>query len=78
MSLLNFQAFWVLHGPSATKAKSVLLKDRPLGGNLVEFLRLSAKLVVFIVVLACHSPELDWFNQHFQATVHFPLTIAVD
>ena len=30
------------------------------------------------VVLPCHSPELDGFDQHFQATVHFPLTSPVD
>ena len=32
----------------------------------------------FFAVLACHKPELDGFDQHFQATVHFPLTGAVD
>ena len=26
----------------------------------------------FFVVLACHEPLLDGFDQHFQATVHFP------
>ena len=26
------------------------------------------------LVLACHLPELDGFDQHFQATVLFPLT----
>ena len=25
----------------------------------------------------CHSPELDGFDQHFQAHVHFPLTSIV-
>ena len=27
---------------------------------------------------SCHQPELDGFNQHFQATVHVPLSSAVD
>ena len=35
-------------------------------------------LDLFFVALACHSPELDGFEQHFQATVHFSLTCAVD
>ena len=30
------------------------------------------------VELACHLQELDGLNQHFQATVHLPLTGAVD
>ena len=30
------------------------------------------------VVLACHYLELDEFDQHFQATVNFPLISAVD
>ena len=30
------------------------------------------------VVLACQKPELDGLDEHFQATVHSPLTSAVD
>ena len=33
---------------------------------------------IFFVVLACQKPELNGFDEHFQATVHFPLTSAVD
>ena len=32
------------------------------------------KDLVFFVVLACHLSVLDWFDQHFQATVHYTLT----
>ena len=32
----------------------------------------------FFVELACHWPELDGFDQHFQATVNFSLASAVD
>ena len=32
----------------------------------------------FFEMPACHSPVLDGFNQHFQASVHFPRTITVD
>ena len=30
------------------------------------------------VVLTCHWPVLDGFNQDFQATVYYPLSGAVD
>ena len=30
------------------------------------------------VVVACHSPVLNGFDQHFQATVNFPLSSAID
>ena len=33
---------------------------------------------IFFVELACHYPALDGFNQHFPASVHFPLTSTVD
>ena len=29
-------------------------------------------------VLACHQPELDRFDQHFQANVNFPVTNTID
>ena len=29
---------------------------------------------VFFIELACHLSVLDEFDQHFQASVHFPLT----
>ena len=32
----------------------------------------------FFEELAGHWPELDGFDQHFQATIHFPLTSAAD
>ena len=32
----------------------------------------------FFVVMACHQAVLDGFNQHFQASGHFPLTSAFD
>ena len=38
---------------------------------------LQATRSTFFVVLACRKPELDGFDQHFQATVHFPWTSAV-
>ena len=28
--------------------------------------------------LACHLPELDGSNHHYQATIHFPLTSTFD
>ena len=31
-------------------------------------------LQVFFVVVARHKPVLDGFDQHFEASVHFPLT----
>ena len=34
--------------------------------------------VSFFVVLDCHLPVKDEFDQHFQATVHFPLTGAME
>ena len=34
--------------------------------------------LVFIVVAACHQSVINEFDQHFQASVHFPLTSAVD
>ena len=30
------------------------------------------------LVLACHSPVLDGFNGHFQASVHFTLGSAIN
>ena len=33
---------------------------------------------MLFVVLACHKPVLDGFNPHFQASVLFPLTSAVN
>ena len=30
------------------------------------------------VVIVCHQAVLDGFDQHFQATVHFPLSSAID
>ena len=35
-------------------------------------------VLIFFVELACHLPELNGFDQHFQATVLFPTTRAVD
>ena len=34
--------------------------------------------IIFFEVLASHMPELDGLDQHFQATVHFPLTRAAN
>ena len=43
------------------------------------FLLLLVYLVfVIFVTLDCHWPDLDGFDQHFQATVHFPLTSTVN
>ena len=36
------------------------------------------RLQIFFVVLACHYPVLDGFDQHFEASVHFPISIAID
>ena len=33
---------------------------------------------LYFVVLTCPLTELDGFDQHFQATVHFLLTSAID
>ena len=33
--IINFQTFWVLLGPSATYAKSVLLENRPLVAKIM-------------------------------------------
>ena len=41
-----------------------------------KFLSASKFWKPFFVVLSCLWPELDGFDQHFQATVHFPLTNA--
>ena len=39
---------------------------------------LPERVNISFVVLACHEPELDGSDQHFQATVHFLLTTDVD
>ena len=45
----------------------------------VFFLLIAPELISLIfVVLACHQTELDAFDQHFQATIHFPLTSTID
>ena len=40
-------------------------------------MRLCAQSALF-VELACHLPVLDGFDPHFQATVHIPLSSALD
>ena len=39
---------------------------------------IASKINSFHNSLACHKPVLDRSNQHFQASVHFTLTSAVD
>ena len=36
-----------------------------------------SKKISLFVVLTCHKPVLDRFGNHFQATVHFPLSSKV-
>ena len=38
----------------------------------------SPQFCYFFEPLAFHQPALDELDEHFQATIHFPLTIAVD
>ena len=47
------------------------------GQRIVSMKQLQEFLDIFLV-LACHYPLLDGFDQHFQASVHFPLTSAVN
>ena len=35
-------------------------------------------ITMFFVVLACHLPILDGFDMHFQASVHFTLSSAIN
>ena len=38
----------------------------------------STRLEQVFLVLACHSPVLDGLDWHFQASVHFPLSSAIN
>ena len=46
--------------------------------NLLDTAPNSSNLHTFFVELVCHQPVLDGFNQHFQTSVHFPLTSTAD
>ena len=53
-----------------------MLSKRPL--LLLHMLLLLFCAGTVFVVLPCHLPVLDGLDQHFQGTVHFPLSSAID
>ena len=46
--------------------------------NMAAVFRHATSSARLFVVLACHCPTLDGLEQHFQASVHFPLLSTVD
>ena len=69
-------------GPLSSKDFKVKLNLHPgLNVCLNRDLKLQRRrkgLIIFLVVLTCHYPVLDGFNEHFQATVHFSQSRAID
>ena len=50
-----------------------------IGGNMSCYSQSSEVFCpFFLAVLDCHYPVLDGLDQHFQDSVHFPLTSAID
>ena len=54
------------------RKSSAVMYSRILDRTFGKYLRTS------FVVLACHSQVLDVFNGHFQASVHFTVSSAVN